>query len=113
MENTCNCVNADIIKLVKHKMIDDDILIDVSEFFKIFGDSTRIKIINALIHSEMCVCDIAYLLGMTHSAISHQLRILKQAKIVKYKKIGKMVYYMLDDTHIEKIFKQGVEHVNE
>ena len=87
--------------------------INLAEFFKIFGDSTRIKILNALLTESMCVCDIAALLNMTHSAISHQLKILKQAKIVKYKREGKVVYYMLDDNHIEQIFKKGVEHVEE
>lgn len=113
----CTCektvIHEDIIEDVRQKMLSDEELIDMSEFFKIFGDSTRIKIINALLNSKMCVCDIAYLLNMTHSAISHQLRFLKQAKIVKYEKIGKVVYYFLSDNHIKSIFDQGEEHISE
>ncbi|MBQ9267601.1 MAG: winged helix-turn-helix transcriptional regulator [Clostridia bacterium] len=106
-------IHEDVIKKVSKKIKDEDELVDLAEFFKIFADSTRIRIINALIHSDMCVCDIAYLLNMTHSAISHQLKILKQAKIVKYEKIGKVVYYSLDDDHIERIFHMGVNHIEE
>lgn len=113
MENTCQIIHEDIVNKVSKNMLSEDASIDLSEFFKIFGDSTRIKILNALITESMCVCDIAALLNMTHSAISHQLKILKQAKIVKYNKVGKVVYYMLDDEHIEQIFKKGVEHIEE
>lgn len=113
MENTCQIIHKDVVDKVSQNMLNDDASIDLAEFFKIFGDSTRIKILNALITESMCVCDIAALLNMTHSAISHQLKILKQAKIVKYNKVGKVVYYMLDDEHIEQIFKKGVEHIEE
>ena len=113
VENPCQIIHKDTVKKVAERMIDEESSIDLAEFFKIFGDSTRIKILNALLNESMCVCDIAALLNMTHSAISHQLKILKQAKIVKFNKVGKIVYYMLDDEHIEQIFKKGVEHIEE
>ncbi|HOE56875.1 MAG TPA: metalloregulator ArsR/SmtB family transcription factor, partial [Bacillota bacterium] len=83
------------------------------ELFKVFGDTTRIKILCALFESEMCVCDIAALLNMNQSAISHQLRVLKQARLVKYRKEGKVVYYSLDDEHVKQVFEVGLMHVNE
>ncbi len=95
------------------KFIDEDKIIDISELFKIFGDSTRVKIINALIDNELCVCEIANNIGVSQSAVSHQLRILKSAKLVKYKKKGNCIYYSLADEHVEKIFKLGCEHINE
>ncbi|KJR46489.1 Cadmium efflux system accessory protein [Desulfosporosinus sp. I2] len=88
-------------------------LYDLAELFKVFGDSTRIKILWALVEAEMCVCDIAVLLNMTQSAISHQLRVLKQARLVKYRKDGKIVFYSLEDEHIKQIFDQGLIHINE
>ena len=94
-------------------MLDDDHLFDLAELFKIFGDSTRINILNALTISEMCVCDIAAALNMTQSAISHQLRVLKQSKLVKYRKDGKVVYYSLDDQHVSDILEQGLIHLDE
>lgn len=109
----CGCIHSDLVNDVYKKMLDDNVLIDMADFFKIFGDSTRLKIINALLNSKMCVCDIANLLGMSHSAISHQLMVLKEFKIVKYEKVGKAVYYELDDDHIEKIFNEGMDHINE
>ena len=87
-------------------------LYDLAELFKVFGDSTRIKILCALQEEVMCVCDIAALLGMTQSAISHQLRILKQAGLVKYRRDGKVVYYSLDDEHVSNIFAQGFAHIS-
>ena len=113
MEGICQIIHKDVVARVAKNMLKEDESIDLAEFFKIFGDSTRIKILNALLNESMCVCDIAALLNMTHSAISHQLKILKQEKIVKYNKQGKIVYYMLDDEHIEQIFKKGVEHIEE
>ena len=94
-------------------MLKDDILFEIAECFKIFGDSTRIKIIYALKLSELCVNDLAFITNSTQSAISHQLRILKQAKLVKAKKIGKVVYYSLKDNHVIKLFEIGREHVEE
>jgi ArsR family transcriptional regulator len=94
-------------------MPSDDELIDLSELFKIFGDSTRIKILYSLLVSEMCVCDIATLLNMSQSAISHQLRLLKQSGLVKYRREGKTVFYSLSDTHVSTIINQGMEHITE
>ena len=95
------------------KLLDEDKIIDISELFKIFGDSTRIKIINALIDQELCVSDIANEIGATHSAVSHQLRILKTSKLVKYRKDRNNIYYSLDDDHVKKIFELGCEHIEE
>lgn len=95
------------------KLLDDDKIIDLSELFKIFGDSTRIKIINILLEEELCVGDIADRINATQSAVSHQLRILKSSKLVKFHKVGNIVYYSLDDNHIKEIFEKGCEHINE
>ncbi|MNG19352.1 hypothetical protein D3C84_1035030 [compost metagenome] len=86
---------------------------EVAELFKVLGDRTRTRILHALFETEMCVCDLAYVLGMTQSAISHQLRVLKQAKLVKNRKEGKVVYYSLADHHVKHIFDQAFQHVNE
>lgn len=107
------CVHEEIVQRVSGDMPDDEILYDVADLFKVFGDCTRIKILYALFECEMCVCDIAELLGMTQSAISHQLRVLKQARLVKYRREGKTVFYALADSHIKTIFDQGLEHVTE
>lgn len=106
-------VNKDLVQKIRNNMISEDKIIDLAELFKVFGDSTRMKIICALLQGELCVCDIANVTDMSLSAISHQLRILKQAKLVKYKKVGKVVYYSLDDEHVYEIFKKGCEHINE
>ncbi len=95
------------------QLINDDVIIDVSELFKIFGDSTRIKIINALIDEELSVGEITSRVGISQSAVSHQLRILKSSKLVKFRKDGNTIYYALDDEHIKKIFELGCEHINE
>ncbi|MBP0962397.1 MAG: winged helix-turn-helix transcriptional regulator [Oscillospiraceae bacterium] len=94
-------------------MPDDNVLYDVSELFKVFGDATRIKILFLLLKEEMCVCDIAGLLGMQQSAISHQLRVLKQARLVKFRREGKTVFYSLADGHVETMLSQGLEHAAE
>lgn len=107
------CAHEDIIDRVLEKMPEDEILYDLADLFKIFGDTTRIKILYVLFESEMCVCDIAQLLGMTQSAISHQLRALKQSKLVKYRRDGKTVFYSLADAHVRMILDQGMEHVAE
>ena len=109
----CNIIHEDTIAHVRKSMLKEDEYYDLAEFFKVFSDITRIKILNALILSEMCVCDIGALLNMNHSAVSHQLRILKQTRLVKYRKEGKVVYYSLDDHHIKDIIDQGLNHVNE
>ncbi|MGE4444122.1 MAG: ArsR/SmtB family transcription factor [Candidatus Altimarinota bacterium] len=113
MTSQCTVLHQDIIDNVQTKMPVENSLYDLAELFKVFGDSTRIKILWALSEAEMCVCDIASLLNMTQSAISHQLRILKQTRLVKYKKIGKSVFYSLDDNHVKKIFELGFTHINE
>lgn len=91
----------------------EEMVYDLAELFKVFGDVTRVKIIYAILESEMCVCDIASLLDMTQSAISHQLRVLKKARLVKFRKEGKTVFYSLDDQHIDKIFSFGLDHIKE
>ena len=106
-------IHEDVIQKVKENMPEEDVLYSLGEFFKILGDGTRIKILNALFYSEMCVCDIAALLGMTQSAISHQLRVLKQGRLVKHRKEGKSVYNSLDDEHIKHIIEQGLTHIKE
>lgn len=110
---SCNCVHEELLNSVKPIMPEEEILYDLAELFKIFGDTTRIKILCALFESEMCVCDIAELLNMTQSAISHQLRVLKSAKLVKNRKAGKVVFYSLADEHVKRIFDQGLSHVLE
>lgn len=115
MEEICeiNIIHEDRVNNAKKVMPKDDLIYDLAEFFKVFADSTRMKIIYALMEGELCVCDIAAIVGTTQSAISHQLRILKQAKLVKYRKEGKVVYYSLDDEHISEIVKKGREHIEE
>ena len=109
----CNIIHKDVIEKVNKGLPADETLYDLAEFFKVFGDSTRIKIICALFESEMCVCDLAALLGVTQSAISHQLRTLKAARLVRYRREGKVVYYSLDDEHIKHIFDEGLRHITE
>ena len=108
-----NIIHKDKVEKVKKNMKDEKVIIDVADFFKVFSDSTRIKILEALLNEELCVCDIAAITSSTQSAISHQLRILKQSKLVKYRKVGKIVYYSLDDDHIKEILEKGVEHIEE
>lgn len=107
------CVHENIVKQVNEKMPEEEKLFDLAEFFKIFGDTTRIRILYVLMCSEMCVCDLAQLLDMTQSAISHQLRILKQMDLVKSRREGKSVFYSLADGHIKTILSQGLEHIEE
>ena len=102
-----------VIEQVQEEMPEEEILYDLAELFKVFGDSTRIKILYVLFQSEMCVCDIAQLLNMSQSAISHQLRVLKQAQLVKYRREGKTVLYSLADAHVNTILNQGLEHIEE
>jgi DNA-binding transcriptional ArsR family regulator len=109
----CDVIHEAVVAEVRSKMPDEEVLMDLADLFKVFGDSTRVRILSALQHSEMCVCDIAALLGMTKSAISHQLRALRQTRLVKHRKDGKLVYYSFDDEHIGGIFAQGLSHVRE
>lgn len=106
-------IHEDIVNMVRKDMPQEENLYDLAEQFKVFGDTTRIRILYALFASEMCVCDLAFLLDMTQSAISHQLRVLKQARLVKFRKEGKVVYYSLEDEHIKHIFDQGLLHISE
>mgnify|MGYP002625420227 CR=1 FL=1 len=106
-------VHADKVREVHDQMPDENLLYDLAELFKVFGDSTRIRILFALFESEMCVCDIAESLQMTQSAISHQLRILKQSKLVGARREGKQVIYSLADEHVRTIINQGWDHVTE
>ena len=108
-----NQVHQDILQKVQSDLPDDEVLYDLAELFKVFGDSTRIKILYALFEAEMCVCDIAQLLGMTQSAISHQLRVLKANKLVKFRRDGKTVFYSLADNHVRTIIDMGMEHLCE
>ena len=106
-------IHEDVVKAVTDHMPDEDQLYDLAEVFKVFGDSTRIKILYVLFEAELCVCDIAQLLNMTQSAISHQLRILKQNRLVKNRRDGKSVFYSLADGHVKTIISQGMEHIQE
>ena len=111
----CDFIHAheEIVERVRQELPDEDTLYDLSELFRIFGDSTRIRILYVLFEAEMCVCDIAALLGMTQSAISHQLRALKNARLVKARREGKTVFYALADGHVRTIIDQGLDHVRE
>jgi DNA-binding transcriptional ArsR family regulator len=109
----CDVLHEDVVRAVLAKMPDENELSDLSDFFKILGDSTRSRIVCALDASEMCVCDLAALLGMTKSAISHQLRALREANLVKNRREGKVVYYALADDHVKEIFEKGLEHIRE
>ena len=106
-------IHEDVVKAVTDHMPDEDQLYDLAEVFKVFGDSTRIKILYVLFEAELCVCDIAQLLNMTQSAISHQLRILKKNRLVKNRRDGKSVFYSLADGHVKTIISQGMEHIQE
>ena len=105
--------NAEFVAKVKHEMPDETMLYDLAELFKIFADSTRVRILYCLFEDEMCVCDIAEVLGLTVSAISHQLRLLKQSKLVKFRREGKTVFYSLADHHVHDIIGLGMEHLCE
>jgi len=106
-------VHESVVEQVQSKMPDDDTLCDVAEIFKVFGDVTRTKILSALFEAELCVCDICEIVKMSSSAVSHQLRILRQTKIVKSRRSGKEMYYSLDDDHIAKIYRMALDHLDE
>ena len=112
-EEQQNIVDFEKVKKIQKELPSDELIFDMAEVFKVFGDSTRMKIISALLQDELCVGDIAVLTNSTPSAISHQLRVLKQTKLVKYRKEGKIVYYSLDDDHVKEIYEKGREHVEE
>lgn len=106
-------VHEDLLKIVNETMPEETELYDLAELFKVFGDSTRIRILFVLFEAEVCVCDLAQALNMTQSAISHQLRILKQNKLVKSRREGKSIFYSLADGHVRTIIAQGREHIEE
>ena len=107
------CLDENGVETVRRQMPDEDDLYALAELYKVFGDSTRIKILYVLFGAELCVYDIARLLGMTQSAVSHQLRILKNNKLVKFRREGKTVFYALDDDHVRSILKLGMEHLGD
>lgn len=109
----CTIIHEDVVERATKNMPNEELLYDLAELFKVFGDSTRVRILCALDEAEMCVCDIASVLNMTQSAISHQLRFLKQARLVKNRRDGKVVYYSLDDEHVRTIFDDGLAHIKE
>ena len=107
------CVHKDVVARVQEQMPDEELLYDLAEHYKVFGDSTRIKILYVLFESEMCVCDLAQMLNASQSAVSHQLRVLKQNKLVKSRREGKTVFYSLSDEHVRTILATGMEHLTE
>ena len=116
MDSPCceeNLVHQDAVEQVRGLLPPDETLYDLAELFKIFGDSTRVKILYALLESELCVCDIAKLMEVSQSAVSHQLRVLKASKLVKFRREGKAVFYSLDDDHVRSMIALGLEHVEE
>lgn len=106
-------VHPDAVERVRKLLPRDETLYDLAELFKIFGDSTRVKILYALLESELCVCDIAKLMDVSQSAVSHQLRVLKASKLVKFRREGKAIFYSLADDHVVSILSQGMEHIEE
>ncbi len=105
------CFDADAVNQVKEKMLAEDEVADMAEIFKVLSDRTRISILQALMQKELCVCDISTALDMSASAVSHQLRVLRNAKLVKNRKEGKNVYYSIDDEHVTALFARALEHV--
>ena len=106
-------IHEDNVKKAINELPDDELIVDLSDMFKIFGDQTRVKILMALESGELCVCDIAAVMDMSQSAISHQLRVLKQSNIVKTRRQGKVVYYSISDDHVKEIFDIAIVHVQE
>lgn len=109
----CDVIHPDMVERVKRYMPDEEKLYDLADFFKVFGDSTRVKMLWALDRGELCVCDLAVLLNMTKSAISHQLKTLRQEKLVKYRRDGKNAFYSLQDEHVKNLLEIGMEHIEE
>jgi len=108
-----NCVHTNLIESVRKKLIPEGQVNHLAELFKALGDPTRIRIMDALAKSEFCVCDLVELLNLSQSATSHQLRVLRNNHLVKYRKAGKMVYYSLDDSHVLALYREGIEHISE
>lgn len=112
-QNDFLAAHEDVVRRILDRQPAEEYLYDLAELFKVFGDSTRIRILYALFESELCVNDIAQLLNLGQSAVSHQLRILKDAKLVKFRREGKSIFYALDDEHVRNILSMGMEHVEE
>jgi ArsR family transcriptional regulator, lead/cadmium/zinc/bismuth-responsive transcriptional repressor len=112
-EATCaiTFIDREKVASVRSRLLPDDIILTLAEMFRVLGDPTRVRIINALSLEELCVCDIASLLGTTRSAISHQLRLLRTLRVVRFRRAGKIVYYTLDDSHIGNLFREGLNHI--
>ena len=115
MDDICevNIIHNETVNKIKNIIPEDEMIYDLAEFFKVFADSTRMKIIYALMEEELCVCDIATIVGTTQSAISHQLKILKVSKLVRSRRSGKTILYDLDDEHVKTIIAMGKEHIEE
>ena len=114
MDDVCevHCIHEKSVSDIKQIMLVKDIVLNIADVFKLLGDPTRVEIIYALSHQELCVCDVAAVLGISQSAVSHQLRLLRNARLVKFRKQGKIVYYSLDDSHITNLFNECLEHIN-
>ncbi len=106
------CIHEETVREVNAAMLEESTLGELADFFKVLGDSTRLRLVHALSHAEMCVCDLAAVLSMSQSAVSHQLRLLKAARLVKNRRDGKNIYYSLDDQHIPDLFRTGLEHIS-
>ena len=114
-DEVCDCeiIHEDVVKKVKATFPEDEMIFELADFYKIFGDTTRVKILYALDKSELCVCDISALLGMSISAVSHQLRTLRESDLVRTERQGKVIYYSLADEHVKSILECGIEHIKE
>jgi DNA-binding transcriptional ArsR family regulator len=115
MNDVCDvtCINREAVDNVRSQMLNHRLVADTAEIFKVLGDPTRVRLLYALAQRELCVCDLSAVLGMTQSAISHQLRVLRSARLVRYHKVGKIVYYSLADAHVLKFIDVGVDHARE
>ena len=115
MEDVCEvfCINKEAVDDVQAKMLDLELVADTAELFKVLDDPTRLRLLYALAQRELCVCDLSVVLGMTQSAISHQLRVLRSARLVRYRKVGKIVYYRFADAHVTQLIDVGVDHARE
>lgn len=109
-EEACGGTEADVSR-IRHQLVDEEAAVKLADWFKALSDPTRVKLIHALLHSELCVHDLTQVLGMGQSAVSHQLRLLRNVRLVKRRKQGKTVYYSLDDDHVESIFLQTLQHM--
>ena len=109
----CRIIHEDLVQSTKSRLLEEDIIYEMSDIFKVMGDPTRLKIINALIISELCVCELSELMEMSQPAVSHHLKALRQCRLVKYRRDGKSAYYSLDDRHINELFNTCLNHVSE